>query len=78
MNYLGNYKITPNDKEIEVDCYGTIQPEEKQTLENSGCGRYVELLRVTTEVSNFQVVDITDYLSSDIWDELEFNTNNKY
>lgn len=68
--YLGAYTITPFDKDITVECYGTINPSQKQTLEQEGLSAHVEV-----EVVMHGEIDISDYISSDIWDELETKIN---
>lgn len=72
MTFLGTHKITPAHTEIEVECFGETQPAERQTLEHSGCGKYAELIKVT-----HNDIDISDYLCSDVWDELEYSINHQ-
>jgi len=72
MQYLGTYKICPNYKDIEVECYGTSYPYEAQTLEHQGCPKHAEIEQV-----KHGDIDITDYLSDNILDELNVKVNSK-
>lgn len=78
LDYLGTFTITPSTIDVEVNCYGIIQPEEKETLEHKGSAEYSELIKVTTEIWTDEpvTIDISNYISPDIWDELEFKINN--
>ncbi len=64
--FLGEYEITPFDKTITVQCFGIFHPKQRETLEQEGLQNYAELEKVI-----FDDVDISDVLTSDIWDELE-------
>ena len=72
MKYLGTYKITPNCATIEVDCYGTDYPAQRETLEQEGFSAYAELEKV--ECSG---INITDYLSDNDLDLLTAKINEK-
>lgn len=65
MEYLGTYKICPNTKEIDVDCWGTCNPAQNQTLEQEGFIGYNDLEKVTDGD-----LDITDYLHDSIFSNL--------
>ena len=70
--YLGSYKIRPNSVEIEVDCYGEVNPAQRQTLEQEGIPAHVILERV--EQDGF---DITDFLCDDDLEKLDKLCNEK-
>lgn len=70
MAYLGTYKITPNSKEIEVCCYGTVEPAQRETLEQEGLSKYAILEQVECD-GNI----ITDYLSDNLIDYLQAKIN---
>jgi hypothetical protein len=72
MQYLGTYKITPNTKEIEVDCYGIVQPYERKTLEHPGCAAYNQIESVKHGDN-----EISDYLSDRDYEVLQLLVNNK-
>jgi hypothetical protein len=59
--FLGEYTITPNTVSISVDCYGTVDPAQHETLEQDGFGEHATVERV--EHNGY---DITDYLSDDV------------
>lgn len=68
--FLGMHKISPNSKEIEVECYGTHSPYQRQTLEQEGLSEHNELETVICDGT-----DITDYLSDDLFDLLYHKVN---
>lgn len=72
MEYLGSYKITPNTAEIEVDCYGSSYPAQRETLEQEGFNAYREIERVY-----HNGLDIIDYLSDNDLDKLKIRCNEK-
>lgn len=72
MEYLGSYTITPNTAEIEVCCFGTVYPAQKETLEQEGFSSYAELERV-----EHNSIDITDYLSDGLFWLLNEQINSK-
>jgi len=63
--YLGNYVICPNSKDITVECYGTVYPSQRQTLEQEGFNSHVEIETVIHDGT-----EITDYLWDWILDDL--------
>lgn len=78
LTYLGTYNITPNSVLLSVECYGIIEREQKQTLEQQGVIKWVSLEKVTVNyIDNAPEndIDITDYLSLDILDELQNKIN---
>lgn len=72
MEYLGNYRICPNTKDINVECFGTIYPSQRETLYQEGLSGYVEV-----EVVKHNDIDITDYLWDWILDDLTKRCNEK-
>ena len=72
MTYLGTYRICPNTKDIDVECYGTHYPAQRQTLEQEGFNSYVEV-----EIVKHNDIDITDYLWDSILDDLTKRCNIK-
>jgi hypothetical protein len=73
MDYLGTYRIRPNINEIEVDCYGIIITAQSYGLEQQGFSSHCELEKV--EDSG---IDITDYLSSGLFDYLNDKINESH
>jgi hypothetical protein len=72
MEYLGSYTICPNRNDIEVDCYGTRNPAQRETLEQEGFSSHNEL-----EVVKHCEIDITDYITDGIFDFLSDKLNAK-
>jgi hypothetical protein len=72
MEFLGTYKITLNTQDIEVDCWGACHKKQVETLEQEGIPAYNELERV-----KHADVDITDYLSDDLFGKLSEMVNEK-
>jgi len=69
MDFLGTYKFTPNLDEIEVDCYGTIEPAQKQTLEQEGLSGAIILESVIhndTEIIMYLSENLLDLLNEKI------------
>lgn len=72
MEYLGKFTICPNVTDIEVECFGTVYPSQRETLEQEGFNSYVEV-----EKFEHNGVDITDYLSDNDIDKLTAKCNEK-
>lgn len=70
--YLGTYTICPNTKDIEVECYGTSYPAQRETLEQEGFNAYVELETVLHDGN-----EITDYLSDNDLKKLSEECNSQ-
>ncbi|MEO6522216.1 MAG: hypothetical protein ABIN91_11095 [Mucilaginibacter sp.] len=72
MEYLGTYTICPNNNDIEVDCYGTHEPAQRETLEQEGITSHNIL-----EAVKHCEIDITDYIPNGVFDLLSDKVNEK-
>lgn len=72
MEYLGTYKITPNTVELEVECYGEVEPAQRATLEQEGFCAYANL-----ESVKHGDIEIIDYIPHVEFNKLQVLINQK-
>ena len=72
MTYLGIYTICPNSADIEVECYGFVEPAQRETLEQEGLSEYANL-----ESIKHGGVEIIDYISQSELNKLQNLINKK-
>ena len=72
MEYLGTYTICPNNADIEVQCYGFIEPAQRETLEQEGLSEYANL-----ESVKHGDIEIIDYIPQSELNKLQTLINEK-
>lgn len=72
MEYLGTYTICPNNADIEVECYGYVEPAQLETLEQDGFSTYANL-----ESVKHGDIEIIDYIPYVEFDKLQVLVNQK-
>lgn len=71
-NYLGTYTICPNSTDIEVECFGFVEPAQRETLEQEGFPAYANL-----ESVKHGDIEIIDYIPQSEFNKLQTLINEK-